>query len=405
MTTKAVILVGGDTRGTRFRPISLSVPKVLFPAGGKPLLEHAVEAVVAQGVSEILLIGFYENSIFDYFIGEINRTHPDTTIKYLREYKAMGTAGGLYHFRDQILRGKTDRFYVIHADVCSSYPLAELDKMYTDTRAEAVILGTRVPKGISANFGAIIQDEHNKVLHYVEKPEESVSTLVNGGIYLMSVGVFDVIAAAKAQHELNQNFGDVDDDEDLLQIERDVLPVLADKQVLYVYTTTSFWRQVKEAGSALVANQLYLDDEMKKHPDALASGDLIRPPVFIHPLAIVDKTAVIGPNVTIGPHVKVGAGARVRDAVLLRHCQLRDNAVVINAVLCPGVRVGRWARVEGSQVGVNDYLSYVVKDGIKVPRVSILAKDVVVADEVHLQNSIVLPHKDIRSDVKNEIVM
>ena len=103
--TKAVILVGGDTRGTRFRPISLSVPKVLFPAGDKSLLAHAVDACLEANVTEILLIGYYENSVFDQFIAEVNREHPEVHIRYLREYKAMGTAGGLYHFRDQILRG------------------------------------------------------------------------------------------------------------------------------------------------------------------------------------------------------------------------------------------------------------------------------------------------------------
>lgn len=41
---KAVILVGGSSKGTRFRPLSLELPKPLFPIGDKPMIEHHIEA-------------------------------------------------------------------------------------------------------------------------------------------------------------------------------------------------------------------------------------------------------------------------------------------------------------------------------------------------------------------------
>ena len=37
------------------------------------------------------------------------------TKRYMREYQALGTAGGLYHFRDEIMRGGTDAFFVMNA--------------------------------------------------------------------------------------------------------------------------------------------------------------------------------------------------------------------------------------------------------------------------------------------------
>ncbi|VDO83534.1 unnamed protein product [Onchocerca flexuosa] len=43
MTLKAVILVGGAQKGTRFRPLSLQLPKPLFPIAGVPLIEHHIE--------------------------------------------------------------------------------------------------------------------------------------------------------------------------------------------------------------------------------------------------------------------------------------------------------------------------------------------------------------------------
>lgn len=44
---KAVILVGGPQKGTRFRPLSFDLPKPLFPVAGYPLLQHLIEACAA----------------------------------------------------------------------------------------------------------------------------------------------------------------------------------------------------------------------------------------------------------------------------------------------------------------------------------------------------------------------
>lgn len=43
-----------------------------------------------------------------------------------QEYTALGTAGGLFHFRDRILAGDPDAFFVLNGDVCCDFPLSEL---------------------------------------------------------------------------------------------------------------------------------------------------------------------------------------------------------------------------------------------------------------------------------------
>lgn len=46
--------------------------------------------------------------------------------RYLQEFAVLGTAGGLYHFRDQIRMGNPDAFFVMNGDVCADFPLQEL---------------------------------------------------------------------------------------------------------------------------------------------------------------------------------------------------------------------------------------------------------------------------------------
>ena len=60
--------------------------------------------------------------------------------RYLREPDALGTAGGLYHFRDTILapldnsngsKGEqVQAFFVMNGDVCADFPLDEMLVMH-----------------------------------------------------------------------------------------------------------------------------------------------------------------------------------------------------------------------------------------------------------------------------------
>ncbi|KAF7181434.1 hypothetical protein CNMCM7691_000652 [Aspergillus felis] len=198
-STKAVILVGGPSRGTRFRPLSLDVPKPLFEVAGHPIINHCLKALAKiPDIREVILVGYYDESVFRDFIKDSSKEFPQFRIQYLREYTALGTAGGLYHFRDAILKGKPERIFVLNADVCCSFPLGEMLKLFEEKDAEAVILGTRVSNEAATNFGCIVSDAHTKrVLHYVEKPESHISNLINCGVYLFATEcIFPAIRSA-----------------------------------------------------------------------------------------------------------------------------------------------------------------------------------------------------------------
>ncbi|MFH4984677.1 hypothetical protein AB6A40_011386, partial [Gnathostoma spinigerum] len=69
LTLKAAILVGGAQKGTRFRPLSLQLPKPLFPIAGVPLIEHHIEKLSSlRDLSEIFLLGFYPADQFKEFV-------------------------------------------------------------------------------------------------------------------------------------------------------------------------------------------------------------------------------------------------------------------------------------------------------------------------------------------------
>jgi mannose-1-phosphate guanylyltransferase len=81
-TYKGIILVGGPSSGTRFRPLSLDFPKPLFPIAGNPIIYHHVAALAKiVGMKEIFLIGSFEQSVFDGFLKEMQREFPSIIIR------------------------------------------------------------------------------------------------------------------------------------------------------------------------------------------------------------------------------------------------------------------------------------------------------------------------------------
>ncbi|KYK61129.1 GDP-mannose pyrophosphorylase [Drechmeria coniospora] len=435
-TTKAVILVGGPSRGTRFRPLSLDVPKPLFEVAGHPIIWHCLSAIarVPINIKDVYIIGYYDESVFSDFIKDSAKEFPSITIRYLREYQALGTAGGLYHFRDAILKGRPERLFVLNADVCCSFPLAEMLKLFVDRDAEAVILGTRVSDDAATNFGCIVSDAHTRrVLHYVEKPESHISNLINCGVYLFSTdSIFPSIKSAIKRrldrpsrlvsypssenlesYDMPSSSPEVEEDDEssqneVIRLEQDILGDMADCKQFYVYETKDFWRQIKTAGSAVPANALYLQKAWQsENPELAQPSANIVVPVFIHPTAQVHPTAKLGPNVSIGPRVVVGAGARIKDSIVLEDSEIKHDACVLYSIIGWGSRVGAWARVEGTPTPVSSHSTSIVKNGVKVQSVTILGKDCGVGDEVRVQNCVCLPFKELKriQDVSNEVIM
>jgi len=292
-------------------------------------------------------------------------------------------------------------------------------KTFAAKQAGALILGTRVTNEAASNFGCIVSDPETKqVLHYVEKPESHISNLINCGVYLFATDSFfpavrtfikrraerpRLLSLSSMENLTKLSLRDEDDDQrsndskQIVRLEQDILPDLADSQGFYVLETRDFWRQIKTAGSAVPANALYLMKAFQAQSEELAKPSaFILPPVFIHPTAEVDPTAKIGPNVSIGPRAVIGAGVRVKESIILEDAEIKHDACVLYSIVGWGSKIGAWARVEGTPMPLTSHDSSVIKNGVKVQSVTILGKECGVADEVRVQNCVCLPYKDLK---------
>lgn len=398
MPVNAVIIVGGPSTVTDFRPLSLYQPKPLFPIAGRPLIYHHLKALAElPDLQEVFLVGYYEASQFGPFMEQV-RQELKIRIRYLREFEPLGTGGGLYHFRDQIQRGEPDSIIFMHMDVCCTFPLsALLDFHRRQQRAHngqvvGSILSTRVPKEVAKNFGCIVVDpESRQVRHYVEKPESMVSDLISCGIYVFSNLIFDEVRRVVLESELKYFYYFLvcanificisfrgSEFADTVMLEREVLGPLARKSsspALFTYETREFWRQIKSASATVSANRLYLENYGKTEANLLTTvGPKIIAPVFIHPSAKVDPSAVLGPNVTVDANCVIGEGVRIKESVILPGVRIKDNACIIDSIIGWNSTIGTWSRIEGSPVASNFEDEFITLNGVKKPSVTILGK-------------------------------
>lgn len=77
----------------------------------------------------MLLIGFYADGLFEGFIQQAE-AELKISVRYLSEPKALGTGGGLHQFRDQIMAGNPDHFFVLHSDIYGDFQLENMLKAH-----------------------------------------------------------------------------------------------------------------------------------------------------------------------------------------------------------------------------------------------------------------------------------
>lgn len=423
---KAVILIGGPQKGTRFRPLSLDIPKPLFPVAGLPLIQHHIEACVSlKDLKEILLIGFYHTNQIQQFVDDMQKKY-NVGIKYLQEFTALGTAGGLYHFRDQIRCGNTDAFFVMNGDVCADFPLEKLYDFHRQcaNKPLVTIMGTEATKQQSLHYGCMVTNKAtNEVTHYVEKPSSYVSSLINCGVYVFSMDIFQTIGEAffNKQQEQYRNGNGISKEAGFIQLEQEILAPLAGTGKLFALQVNSWWSQLKTAGSAIYANRHYLELYRTKHPERLYPNNVpkdekictIYPDVHIDSSAKIHPSAVLGPNVSIGPGVTIGAGVRIRESIVLEKATINDHSLVLHSIIGRGSSIGRWARVEGTPSDPDPNKPFAKmenpplfnSDGRLNPSITILGGAVSIPSETILLNSIVLPNKELARSIKNEIIL
>ena len=117
---KVMLLAAG--RGERMRPLTDETPKPLLTAGGKPLIVHLIESVVAEGFRELVINHAWRGAMIEERLGDGSAF--GASIEYSPEGKeALETGGGIRHALPLL---GSDPFLVINADIWTDFPFGNL---------------------------------------------------------------------------------------------------------------------------------------------------------------------------------------------------------------------------------------------------------------------------------------
>lgn len=188
--SKAFILAGG--LGTRLRPVTYELSKLMLPVQGKPILQWNIELVKRFGVSDITLAVGYKHHQIRQFFGSGKKL--GVRLHYNVEKEFMGTAGAL-KIAEKQFKGE-QKFIMMNGDECKEVDFAALNKVFEKNKAIAALALTPIEYTAA---GGIVKTGGEKILSFDEKPsgEEAGQKLISAGAYILSKEIFSFIPAVK----------------------------------------------------------------------------------------------------------------------------------------------------------------------------------------------------------------
>lgn len=180
---QTVIMAGG--KGTRIASVNAEVPKPMLEVCGKPILEHQIEVLKRQKLTDIILvIGYLGSVIRDYFQdGSKYGVH----ISYIEEKELLGTAGSFYYLKDII----QDDFFLLNGDLIFDADLNRFMNFHKEKHALATLFTH--PNNHPYDSGLIIANEDGTITKWIHKEEERgfLRNRVNAGIHIISPMVLE----------------------------------------------------------------------------------------------------------------------------------------------------------------------------------------------------------------------
>jgi len=317
---QAVILAAGE--GQRLRPFTVTKPKSMICIAGKPILGYVVEALVRNGIRNIVLVvGYKKEQVYDY-IGSGEEFGINVT--YVTQERQLGAAHALAQAKNVV----DDEFLVLPGD-----KLIEADTIdkVVNTEPESVL----VKKMYNPSRYSVLTVENGLIVN-IGKPAESSYCLVDTGIFVFSKDIFkyiepelifrDALSAMITSgkninaYEVDKTWLDVVYPWDILSLNSAILHRIPSGLEGTIEGGVSVQGQVSVGKDSVIRSNSYIIG-----PVVIGEGCEIGPNVCIFPATSIANNVVISPftevkNCVIGDDVNIGPGSIIEDSVIDKGC-------------------------------------------------------------------------------------
>jgi D,D-heptose 1,7-bisphosphate phosphatase len=189
-------MAGG--KGTRIASIAGDIPKPMIPVCGKPILEHQIEVLKKNGLTEITIgVGHLGQHIKNYFT---DGSRFGCAISYFTETEPLGTAGMLYKLDD--LSGD---FIVLNGDIIFDMDFSRMIAFHKEKKA-LVTLAVH-PNNHPFDSALITTDSNNCVTGWLNKEDDRTyyRNQVNAGLHILSAEFLKNCPLTKEKIDLDRD--------------------------------------------------------------------------------------------------------------------------------------------------------------------------------------------------------
>lgn len=360
---KAAILAAGE--GVRLQPFTATRPKHLIKVGGKPIIEHCLNALKASGVKEVVIVVHYMADSIRTYLGDGKRY--GLKIEYAEQKGVLGTGNAVSVVEPFV----QEDFLVVNGDMLFD---AEAVKTVIETHQKekpAVTLAV-VPVEKPENYG-IVELDSNKVKRIVEKPkhDEAPTNLANAGIYAFSTEIF---AKLKQTSPTSRGEWEIPDAITIM--------ISENKQAIATKIDSKQWLDIGRPWDLLEANRWEL---MKiKHkingmiengahllgPITVAETARIRSGAYIEGPAYIDEDSDIGPNcyirpyTSIGKRVRIGNACEIKNSIIMDHCHIGHLSYVGDSIIGERCNFGAGTMTANYRIDAKE-IKMMIKDKVE----------------------------------------
>jgi UDP-N-acetylglucosamine diphosphorylase/glucosamine-1-phosphate N-acetyltransferase len=331
---KAVVLAAGE--GVRLQPITATRPKHLIKVGGKPILEHCVDALKSCGLTEIVIVTHYMGDAIRQYFGDGEKM--GLKIAYVEQAEMLGTGNAVSAVEPYV----DGDFVLVYGDLLfASDAVKNVIHSYESKKPAAVMAVVPVEKPES--YGIVELENEKAVKRIIEKPAlgEAPSNLANAGLYVFSKEIFDKLRQTKASVRGEWELTDA-----LSLLIKD------GKIVLATEISKGDWIDIGRPWDLLEANswalkrmehKVYGNMENGAHligPVTVAETARIRSGAYIEGPTFIDEGSDIGPNcfiracTSIGKNVRVGNGCEIKNSIIMDQTHVGHLSYVGDSILC-----------------------------------------------------------------------
>lgn len=311
---RAVIPVAGV--GTRLRPHTYALPKVLLNVAGKPILAHILDALVEHNVDRATIITGYMGELVEEFV---RKRYKNLDVVFVEQRERLGLGHAIWTGRKTY--NNDEPLMIILGDTVFD---VDLRLAFSSKKNSIGVKQVDDPR----RFGVVVMNKNNNIQEFIEKPETPISNLA-------IVGMYHITNPQALVRSLDYLIDNNITTRNEYQLTDALQRMLLDGEEFTTFSVEG-WYDCGKPETLLSTNRFLL--EQYPTPRQLKNTVII-PPCYISEEATVE-------NSVIGPYTSIADGAIVKDSIV-KNSIISYEAKVLQSLLNESI-IGNEAEVNGT---------------------------------------------------------